>query len=65
MSDFSNSNTRRGDGVTARGLIIAILVLVALAFALAIFAGGASDTPDAGPAAPAAQTPEPAPINNN
>lgn len=44
MSDYTNPNLHRGSGVTGRGLLIAVAVLVALVFALAYL--GASTVPD-------------------
>ena len=44
MSDYSNPNINRGQGITGRGLLIAVAVLVAFVFALAYL--GASSVPE-------------------
>ncbi|MFT5864921.1 MAG: hypothetical protein ACI9PY_000765 [Ascidiaceihabitans sp.] len=46
MSDYTNPNIHRGQGITGRGLLIAIAVLVAFIFALAYL--GASTVPEDG-----------------
>ena len=44
MSDYSNPNIHRGQGISGRGLFIAVIVLVAFVFALAYL--GASSVPE-------------------
>ncbi|WP_390913900.1 hypothetical protein [Pseudosulfitobacter sp. SM2401] len=44
MSDYTNPNIHRGQGITGRGLLIAVAVLVAFIFALAYL--GASTVPE-------------------
>lgn len=53
MSDYTNSNVSRSEGVSAKGLLIAVLVLVALIFGLSLIGGGA-DGPEGAETAPAA-----------
>lgn len=65
MSDFPHSNARRSDGISVRGLVIAVLVLVALAFAMALIGGANAPLPEDGVAQPAAVPPTPAPATNN
>lgn len=42
MSDYPNTNVHRGDGVSARGLLVAVAIIVAI-IALLSLVGGAGE----------------------
>ncbi|MEL6619716.1 MAG: hypothetical protein AAFP16_12620 [Pseudomonadota bacterium] len=53
MSDYPNPNLHRGDGVSARGLLIALAIIVAIVALLAIAGAiGGGGTGDGGEGAP-------------
>ena len=45
MSDYTTQNVSRSEGVSAKGLLVAVLVLVGLVFVLSLIGGGA-DVPE-------------------
>ena len=57
MSDYPNPNIHRGDGVSGRGLLIALLVIVGFVVLLAIFGGGGDAPTTTGTPLPAETAP--------
>ncbi|WP_415920174.1 hypothetical protein [Tateyamaria sp. SN6-1] len=60
MSDYPNPNIHRGDGVSARGVLVAFAIVAAIILLLAIVgamgSGGSEGAPTQDAIAPAAQS---------
>ena len=56
MSDNSNLNLHRGDGVSRRGVIVALVVVVGIVVLLAMAGSGDGTAPAGDAISPAAET---------